>query len=111
MVSRWVRGPYRGRYMVVWRLVPSVVSWAIWKDRNGRIFEGKIETIGEVFEKVKWQLIGWIFVCKELAGLALEDFYLSWEGCIRGVGKDKKPRVEWITLAQGASSMWMGSKG
>lgn len=84
LVSRWFGGPFKGRCKVTWRLVPSVVSWAIWKEHNGRIFEREMGSIGEVFVKAKWQLIGWLSICKEFTGLSPEDFYLSWVWCTRG---------------------------
>lgn len=55
------------------------------KEQNERIFEGKMGTIGEVFEKEKWQLIRWVSICKEFVGLTPEEFYWSWEGCMRGI--------------------------
>lgn len=45
---------------------------------------------------------GWLSMCKEFVGLTLEDFYLSWEGCMKGVGKDRKHKVEWVAPAQGS---------
>lgn len=42
------------------------------KNKMGRIFEDKRGTIGEVIEKEKWNLIGWLSVCKEFSrGLLL----------------------------------------
>lgn len=67
-----------------------------------RIFEGKIRTIGEVFKKAKRQLIGCLSVCKKFVGLPLEDFYLSGEGCMRGIGKDRKPKIKWLAPPQGS---------
>lgn len=52
--------------------------------------------IGDVFKKAKWHLIGWLSTCNEFVGPSLQGFYLSWEGCMRRVSKDRKPIVGWV---------------
>ncbi|KAG5574498.1 hypothetical protein H5410_054632 [Solanum commersonii] len=36
-----------------WKLIPSCVWWSIWKERNGRCFEDRSNSI----HKVKWNCI------------------------------------------------------
>lgn len=35
-----------------WRLVPTAVCWAIWSERNSRVFDGRSEPTWKVFMRV-----------------------------------------------------------
>lgn len=52
-VESWLEGPFTGKLRVAWKMVPFAVSWSIWKERNGRIFEGKRGDTRDVFERAK----------------------------------------------------------
>lgn len=75
-------GPLKYFLGVAWRLVAAAIFWSVWKERNGRVFKGKPGNIGDMFEKAKWHVVGWLSLCKDIAGLSPEDFYLSGERCM-----------------------------
>ena len=41
----WPRGGKRNYFEFIWRISPSIVIWEVWKERNKRIFQDKIETL------------------------------------------------------------------
>lgn len=55
-VIQWKGGPFVRRRRVAWSLILAAIMWAIWKERNTRIFLGKSGSTVEVFEKAKWNL-------------------------------------------------------
>lgn len=52
LMSCWIR---RGgsKSQKKWRIIPSCIWWAVWKETNGRCFEDKIKSIHDV----KWNCI------------------------------------------------------
>lgn len=58
VISDWPGVPFVGEKGVAWKLILATILWALWKERNSRIFDGKSRNIGEVFEKAKWNLVG-----------------------------------------------------
>ncbi|WMV55237.1 hypothetical protein MTR67_048622 [Solanum verrucosum] len=45
-----------------WRIIPSCIWWTVWKERNGRYFKDKSNSI----KKVKWNCIESFYCwCKE----------------------------------------------
>lgn len=57
-----------------WITIPVAVLWAIWKERNSRIFEGKTLEFSELFQKAKWGLCVWLCSNKEFKDLKSRRF-------------------------------------
>lgn len=41
-------------------------------------------------------------MCKDFRGLGPEDFYLSWEGCMKGIGRVSRRLVKWAAPPLGS---------
>lgn len=43
----------------IWKIVPAVIYWLIWLERNNRVFEGASEPSFQVYKRVKDKIIWW----------------------------------------------------
>ena len=56
-IRQWQRDPYKSEILNhLWRLVPELVLWSIWKERNKRIFKNQCSSIDNI----------WNLLCKNL---------------------------------------------
>lgn len=101
LLLEWVGGPFLGRWGVAWKPIPSVIFWSVWKERNKRIFDRKKGGVRGVSERAKWNLVSWLSLGKEFSRYSMEEFYLSWEGCMKGVGEVENLR--W----HGKTGVWL----
>lgn len=44
----------RGR--LLWPLVAHGIAWALWQERNSRVFDEDYTTVEEVVQKIKWMI-------------------------------------------------------
>lgn len=45
-----------------WGCLIHAIIWGIWKERNRRIFDGKINSWNEVIDGIIQEVGGWLFV-------------------------------------------------
>ncbi|KAG5577465.1 hypothetical protein H5410_057599 [Solanum commersonii] len=63
LLSCWIRRGGCKTQKRWWKLIPSCIWWSVWRERNGRCFEDKSNSI----HKVKWNcLVSLLFWCKQL---------------------------------------------
>ena len=63
LLKSWVRRGGSKSQRRWWRLIPSCIWWSAWKERNGRCFENRYNSI----HKVKWNcIVSLFFWCKQL---------------------------------------------
>lgn len=55
-----------------------MVFWNIWKERNQRVFEGKLQSRSEVLESIIREIGSWLLVVMEFKGMFLSDFIRDW---------------------------------
>lgn len=48
----------------MWRLVLGAVCWAIWRERNNRVFNGHSEPTWQVYRRAKDLILFWAKRCK-----------------------------------------------
>jgi hypothetical protein len=65
----------------IWNLVPHAIMWNIWRERNGRTFEDKDQSVGKVIELFMGDLydwsVAWAFSSSHSLGVFLESLSLS----------------------------------
>ena len=65
-----------------WGCLIHVICWAIWKERNKRIFEGASRSHLEVREMIVREVGSWLFVLEEFKGMSLSKFTRDWVECL-----------------------------
>lgn len=66
----------------LWKVVPAVVCWAVWNERNNRVFRGTVEPAYQVYRRVKDMIIFWIRRCKGYEGLPSGSLVRDWQNSI-----------------------------
>ncbi|XP_010279234.1 PREDICTED: uncharacterized protein LOC104613207 [Nelumbo nucifera] len=61
----------------VWKMVPIVVVWSIWTERNTRIFSNKILSPEELIQKSVGKLISWVSVDADFRNYNVSNVFLS----------------------------------
>lgn len=67
----------------LWQMsTPVAVCWAIWLERNNRVFKGQAEPAWKVFRRAKEFILFWARRCKGYDDLASGDLLRNWETSI-----------------------------
>ncbi|KAG5608598.1 hypothetical protein H5410_019879 [Solanum commersonii] len=61
LLSCWIRRGGSKSQKKWWRMIPACIWWTIWKERNGRSYENKTNSIQKVKEK---SIVFFYFWCK-----------------------------------------------
>ena len=49
-IQNWHKHPFQNTILNrIWQLIPGFLIWGIWKERNLRIFEGKVNLVGTIW--------------------------------------------------------------
>ncbi|XP_026441793.1 uncharacterized protein LOC113340963 [Papaver somniferum] len=62
----------------LWKVLPTVITWTIWRSRNDLIFNGKLFEVQQVITKVKAQFYYWCKNLEALEGISLENVKSRW---------------------------------
>lgn len=62
----------------LWNVMGLVVCWAIWLERNNRIFDNHAEPTHVVYRKVKDFCCFWASNCKEFDSILAVDIKRGW---------------------------------
>lgn len=46
----------------IWKVIPTVVSWAVWEERNRRTFEDTSKTPRMIIDAILSKMYDWVFV-------------------------------------------------
>lgn len=66
----------------IWNLVPTVVCWFLWLERNIRIFYGYAEPSFRVYHRTKDLILMWAPHCKDCELLNPANLKRDWGGII-----------------------------
>jgi len=54
ILRNWDPHPYQSKILnFLWKLIPGFVMWAIWKERNGRIFKNHTKSLDDIWNIIK----------------------------------------------------------
>lgn len=82
-----------GRGLVLWRIIPFVILWTVWRERNERIFKSMSPSIIEKLASVvHLRIVKRALIRKEFGNITLNDILLNWEACM-GCGPRKVRRL------------------
>lgn len=82
-----------GRGLVLWRIIPFVILWTVWRERNERIFKSMSPSIIEKLALVvHLRIVKRALIRKEFGNITLNDILLNWEACM-GCGPRKVRRL------------------
>lgn len=62
----------------LWRIIPAAVCWAIWLERNNRVFEGYSEPAWQVYRRVKSYILYWAKRCKGYDSILSGELHRNW---------------------------------
>lgn len=66
----------------VWQLVPTVICWAIWQERNNMVFNGCSNPAWQVVRRAKELVVFWARRCKGFEGVPNGDLLRHWDSAI-----------------------------
>lgn len=66
----------------IWNLVPAVICWSIWFERNRRAFEGYSEPSFKVYQRAKDPILLWATQCKGCELVLPAEIKRDWNGII-----------------------------
>lgn len=58
---------------LLWRIIPFSILWSIWKERNERIFGGKVSSWEGLITFVSLRVVKWASMRKECSDLKIDD--------------------------------------
>jgi len=62
-VRKWAHNPYQSKILnFLWKLIRGFVLWAIWKERNGRIFKDHTRSLEEIWKLLHQNIEETIFL-------------------------------------------------
>lgn len=82
LLAAWRSKAFSGRGNKIWRLALAAICWAIWLERNSRVFEGYEEPSFQVYKRAKEKIAFWAPLCKRCEDLRLGDLVRNWNDVI-----------------------------
>lgn len=67
------------------KLIPFVILWSAWSDRNARNFKEKVSQVEDVAQLVLMRLGKWASSCKEFGSLRVDSNFHIWKATLRDV--------------------------
>lgn len=86
LLRSWRQPLFREFGKRMWRLVLGAVSWAIWRERNNRVFNDRFELAWQVYRRAKDLILFWAKRCKGYEAIPNGDVIHHWERII-GIGE------------------------
>ncbi|XP_028062316.1 uncharacterized protein LOC114265699 [Camellia sinensis] len=88
LLSWWEGGTFLKHEKKIWRSVPLVALWSIWKLRNECTFNGAIADVGDLSELIKARVAIWLVSSSKGWNYSVSDFIYNLNqvrACIGGV--------------------------
>ena len=73
-------------------MLPFVILWSIWRERNDRIFKGVSSSLLVLINRISMRIAKWALIRKKCCNFSLNDILLNWEVCM-GCRPNKVRRV------------------
>lgn len=67
---------------LLWKCIPFVVSWSIWKELNSRIFDNKYREVPKISDMAFSFLISWVSHLPEFSNEKFADWTFNWEALV-----------------------------
>lgn len=62
MILGWEVKDLDDFHNIIWQVLPSVICWGLWKERNARIFEGRVRNQMELRLYIYKLLFDWVSI-------------------------------------------------
>lgn len=94
--------------VVIWSLIPFVILWSMWKERNDRIFKWASKSMHELKSSAVSILAKWVSSRSEFDSLAVDGIFHKWGVTIAsGLTKMRKVIKRLLLQVVNWNSMWM----
>ncbi|XP_077234220.1 uncharacterized protein LOC143876406 [Tasmannia lanceolata] len=94
-IRSWDWAPWKRKGRILWKMCLLASWWFLWKERNARVFEGKVRSPYWIYIQVVAAVISW---ARSLPLFRFVSAYALWEGwstiCMESVNKVKS-RPSW----------------
>ena len=64
--------------IILWKTAVTATFWAIWLERNRRIFEDVVATIEFSWDRIRLWVAIWLYVCKDFKSIPFSLFIREW---------------------------------
>ncbi|OVA14077.1 Reverse transcriptase zinc-binding domain [Macleaya cordata] len=78
----WKTSRGKGRGKRVWRILNYAILWALWVERNKRVFDDRESSVLEVVNNVKSLVFLWCTKEKTFEGYRFDDLVIRWDTVI-----------------------------
>ena len=82
VILGWKRRNLTAVRRIYWSTLPHAILWAIWKERNRRVFEDKNEAIHKIIEGIKELVWTWGLESKRTNVIPLSNLMFNWDSVI-----------------------------
>ena len=63
---------------ILWKTTVTATFWAIWSERNRRIFEDDVVTSESTWDRIRLWVAIWLHVCKDIKSIPFSLFIREW---------------------------------
>ena len=63
---------------ILWNVASSATLWAIWLERNNRIFDGSVGSIDSTWDRIRMWVAVWLHVCKDFKSIPFSLLIQEW---------------------------------
>ncbi|XP_077249006.1 uncharacterized protein LOC143888448 [Tasmannia lanceolata] len=89
-LESWDFVPWKKKGKTLWKICLLALWWSVWKERNGRVFEGKASSAFSIFQKIIALSIQWAKSTSLFRFVSAYDLWERWETiCKEGVCRSK----------------------
>lgn len=71
-------GHFHRRGLSLWRIIPFVVFWSVWKEGNDKIFQ-RWSLLEDFILVLNLRIAKWILVRKDFNDFCVNDILFNWE--------------------------------
>ncbi|KAM7481515.1 hypothetical protein LguiB_006098 [Lonicera macranthoides] len=75
---KWTFRGNKERSFTLWRCYCKALLWCIWKERNSRIFENKVEDIDKIWDRIKALASLWAYSSNRFGFTSISEIQRDW---------------------------------